>query len=309
LVLLAAQSAYLVWAGIGLNTYSSHAFPVTPAVAELKRLVGNKLLALDGPNGHDVTMWTGAGIYPEVNIGYQIRELAVHDPVTPPAYFNTWPDQAATANAGLGNNIFAPAVTSATLARFYGASYILATDKRHPKGTQLITRISVPIGGTVQLYRVPGAAQFSFAAGTSAQVVSATQTGNASWQLKVRAPRPSTLTLRLTYLPGWHVDADGRALAVHEIDGLFLSATVPAGAHTIVVSYWPNDLTAGFAIALAAIALLLVGSAAELTLERRRRSPRRPQEPVLALEVRPEEVHTEGGGGSPEVVRGPGLEG
>ena len=155
-VLLAAQSAYLVWAGIGLNSYSSSAFPVTRSVAELQRLVGNKLLALDGPNSRDVTMWTGDGIYPEVNIGYQIRELAVHDPVTPPAYFKTWPDAAATANYGLGNNIFAPSVPSAAVARFYGASYVLATYKRVPKGTKLVATIAVPIGGTLKLYSVPG---------------------------------------------------------------------------------------------------------------------------------------------------------
>lgn len=270
-VLLAAQSAYLVWAGIGLNSYSSSAFPVTKAVAELQQLVGNKLLALDGPNSKDVTLWTGAGIYPEVNIGYQIRELAVHDPVTPPAYFTTWPKPAATASAGLGNNIFAPAVTSAALARFYGASYVLATSKRVPKGTKLVATIPVPIGGTVKLYSVPGAAQFSFASGSTAQVVSARQTGDATWRLAVHVPARSTLTLRLTYLPGWHIAADGHALSVHKIDGLFLSAAVPPGTSTIVVNYWPSDLTASFAIALAAIALLSAVSAAELTLLRRRR--------------------------------------
>ena len=77
--------------------------------------------------------------------------------------------------------------------------------------------------------------------------------------------------MRLTYLPGWHIAADGHALSVHKIDGLFLSAAIPPGTRTIVVNYWPNDLTAGFAIALAAIALLSAVSAAELTLPRRRR--------------------------------------
>jgi hypothetical protein len=268
-VLLAAQSAYLVWAGIGLNTYSSNAFPVTGAVAELQRLVGNKLFALDGPNGGDVTRWTGDGIYPEVNIGYQIRELAVHDPVTPPAYFKTWPDAAATANYGLGNNIFAPSVTSAALARFYGASYVLATYGRVPKGTKLVATIAVPIGGTLKLYSVPGAAQFSFPAGSSARVVSAHQTGNATWRLAVEVPTRSTMTLRLTYVPGWHVEADGRALAVHKLDGLFVGAVIPPGTRTLVVNYWPSDLTAGFALALAVIALLGVVAAAELTRLRR----------------------------------------
>ncbi len=269
-VLLAAQSAYLVWAGIGLNSYSSNAFPVTGPVAELQRLVGNKLLALDGPNSRDVTLWTGAGIYPEVNIGYQIRELAVHDPVTPPAYFKTWPDAAATANYRLGNNIFAPAVTSAALARFYGASYVLATSKRVPKGTKLVATIAVPIAGTLKLYSVPGAAQFSFPPGSSARVVSADRTGNATWRLAVEVPTRSTMALRLTYVPGWHIEADGRALAVQKLDGLFVGAVIPPGTRTIVVNYWPSDLTAGFAVALAAITLLGVLSAAELTRLRRR---------------------------------------
>ncbi len=269
-VLLAAQSAYLVWAGIGLNSYSSNAFPVTSAVAELQRLVGNKLLALDGPNSRDVTLWTGAGIYPEVNIGYQIRELAVHDPVTPPAYFKTWPDASATANYGLGNNIFAPAVTSAALARFYGASYVLASSKRVPKGTKLVATIAVPIGGTLKLYRVPGAAQFSFPPGSSARVLSADRTGNAQWRLAVEVPTRSTMTLRLTYVPGWHSEANGQALPVHKLDGLFLSAVIPPDTRTIVVNYWPSDLTGGFAAALAAIALLGAVSAAELTPLRRR---------------------------------------
>ena len=97
------------------------AVPCYPGGGRLQQLVGNNLLALDGTNKHDVTLWSGVGIYPEVNIGYGIRELAVHDPVIPPAYYRTWPSQAATLNAGLGNNFFAPAVGSATRARYYGA--------------------------------------------------------------------------------------------------------------------------------------------------------------------------------------------
>ncbi len=154
LLLLAAQSAYLVWAGIGVNSFAARPFPATAPVTELQRLVGNNLLALDGTNKHDVTLWSGVGIYPEVNIGYGIRELAVHDPVIPPAYFRTWPDQAATANAGLGNNFFAPAVGSATRARYYGAPFILAAPGSVPKGAQLVAKLEVPLAGTLTLYRV-----------------------------------------------------------------------------------------------------------------------------------------------------------
>ena len=277
LALLAAQSAYLVWAGIGLNSYSSAPFPVNQAVADLQRIVGNRLVALDGPNEADVTMWTGTGLYPEVNVGYKIRELAVHDPVMPPGYFKTWPVPGATARAGLGNNVFVPAVTSAAEARHYGASFILASLGRVPTGTHFVTSL-----GTAPyrlfLYRAPGAAQFSFAPGSQAGVLSATQVGNSTWHLAVRAPRASALTLRVTYLPGWHVSADGRPLSVREVGGLFAGVTVPAGTRSLVVEYWPDGLTAGFALALAALCALIVAVAAERALGRRtgRRKPPSP---------------------------------
>jgi hypothetical protein len=225
LLLLAAQTAYLVWAGIGVNSYAPKPFPVSAGVAKLGRLVGNNLLALDGTNKHDVTLWSGVGLYPEVNAGYRVRELAVHDPVIPPAYFQTWPSQSSTANAGLGNNFFAPAVGSAARARYYGASFILASPGSVPKQTQFVAKIPVPLAGSLSLYRVPGAAQFTFGRGGGARVMSARQTGNSTWRLAVDVPRPSALTLHLTYFPGWHVSADGKALPVHET-GLFVGTTV-----------------------------------------------------------------------------------
>ena len=272
LLLLAAQSAYLVWAGVGVNSFAARPFPVTPAVARLQHLVGHNLLALDGTNKHDVTLWSGVGIYPEVNIGYGLRELAVHDPVIPPAYYRTWPSQAATLNAGLGNNFFAPAVGSATRARYYGAAFILASPGSVPRGTEFVTKFSVPLAGSLSLYRVPGARQFTFGGGTDARVISSTQTGNSSWRLQVHVPTASALTLRLTYFPGWHVTADGRALPVSETGGLFVGSTIPAGTRTITVNYWPEGLTAGFALALTAIALLVIGSALVLAWPGRSRS-------------------------------------
>jgi hypothetical protein len=212
------------------------------------------------------------GIYPEVNIGYGLRELAIHDPVIPPAYYHTWPSQAATLNAGLGNNFFAPAVGSATRARYYGAAFILAAPGSVPKGTQFVTKFSVPLAGSLSLYRVAGAQQFTFGGGTGARVISSTQTDNSSWRLEVNVPTASALTLRLTYFPGWHVTVDGRALPVTETDGLFVGSTIPGGTRTITVSYWPEGLTAGFALALTAIALLVIGSALVLAWPGRSRS-------------------------------------
>jgi hypothetical protein len=294
LLLLAAQSAYLVFAGVGLNSYSSRPYPVDSSVAMLKRLVGNGLVALDGPNTKDVTQWTGTGIYPEVNLGYGIRELAVHDPVLPPSYLRTWPVAAATVNDHLGDNVFVPSVGTARRARFYGAQFILASPGRQPKGAVFVAKIPAALVRYVFLYRVPGASQFSFEDGPghgaraaphdSAQVLAQAQPDNGMWRLAVRVPITSALTVRVTYLPGWHVLADGRALAVHEVDGLFVGATVPAGTRTIVVRYWPGGLSAGSALALAALGVLVLASSAEGAVRRERRTQ--------ALAPPPAPVHT-----------------
>jgi hypothetical protein len=271
LVLLAAQSAYLVLAGVGLNSYSSRPYPIDSSVAMLKRLVGDGLVALDGPNTKDVTQWTGTGIYPEVNLGYGIRELAIHDPVLPPSYLRTWPVASATVNDHLGDNVFVPSVGSATRARFYGAQFILASPGRTPKGAVFVARIPAALVKYVYLYRVPGASQFSFGPGGGARVLAQVQPDNGTWRLAVRVPKTSALTIRVTYLPGWHVLADGHALPVHEVDGLFVAATVPAGTRTVVVRYWPGGLSAGSALALAALVVLVLAWSAEEARQRKRR--------------------------------------
>ncbi len=244
LVLLAAQSVYLVLAGVGLNSYSSRPYPVDGNMATLQRLVGNGLVALDGANTKDVTQWTGTGIYPEVNLGYGVRELAIHDPVLPPSYLRTWPVAAATVDDRLGDNVFVPSVGSATRARFYGAQFILASPGRRPRGAVFVTRIPAALVKYVFLYRVPGATQFSFGPASSGNGQSGSAPGRVGWRrpdpgpvpdperhvaAHRPAPVPSALTARVTYLPGWHVLADGRDLPVHEVDGLFVGATVPGG--------------------------------------------------------------------------------
>ena len=293
LVLLAAQSAYLVLAGVGLNSYSSRPYPVDSKIATLQRLVGDGLVALDGPNTKDVTQWTGTGIYPEVNLGYGVRELAIHDPVLPPSYLRTWPVAAATVNDRLGDNVFVPSVGSATRARFYGAQFILASPGRRPRGAVFVTKIPAALVKYVLLYKVPGAAQFSFGQSSSglsssgqdegARVLAQSQPQNGTWRLAVRVPKASALTARVTYLPGWHVLADGHVLPVHEVDGLFVGATVPAGTRTIVVRYWPGGLSTGFALAMAAAVVLVLAASAEEARRRAGATPGGPgHEPMVA---------------------------
>ena len=127
---------------------------------------------------------------------------AVHDPVIPPAYFLTWPDQDATRNAGLGKNL-SPRPSGRRPGRaITGPLYILVAPGSVPKGTRLVARFKVPLARSLYLYRVPGAAQFTFGANTEAKIVSARQTGNASWRLNVDVPTTSALTLHLSTSPG-----------------------------------------------------------------------------------------------------------
>ena len=167
-----------------------------------------------------------------------------------------WP--AATVNDRLGDNVFVPSVGSAQRARFYGAQFILASPGRRPEGAVLVAKIPAALVKYVFLYRVPGASQFSFGPSSSGRSSSGAGEG-----ARVR-PSPSR---ERDVAPGRAgaegVGADGAGdvparlarpgrwacLPVHEVDGLFVGATVPAGTRTIVVRYWPGGLSTGFALA------------------------------------------------------------
>ncbi len=265
--LLAAQGAFLLFAGVGINSYAATAYPVTPAVAELQADVGTQLLGLDGPNlacpppGPQpfcgVRDWTGTGFYPLMNVPYGIDELGLHDPTVPQAYFESWPVPNEQQNTPLNLNLFVPQVNTVALAHRYGVKYVLVhPGVPAPAGMRLVATLS-NAGATMGLYEVPGSSRFSF--GDPAGVVtSVAHPGDATYDLKVRVAQPSRLVLRVTDVSGWHATADGKALAISRYDSALMSVVVPAGTRTIVLHYWPNRLTLGFALALAALAVLVI---------------------------------------------------
>ena len=113
--LVGAQGAFLVLAGVGINSYAATSYPVTPPVAMVEHLVGDHLLGSDV--GSDtcagtvpgqvcgVRSWAGIGFYPDINLGYGIAELAVHDPLISKAYFNSWPVADAGQGRGRGQRV------------------------------------------------------------------------------------------------------------------------------------------------------------------------------------------------------------
>ncbi|MGP8162637.1 MAG: YfhO family protein [Acidimicrobiales bacterium] len=269
--LVSGQAAFLLFAGVGMNSYFTTAFPTTPAVATVQRTVGSGLLALDGSNVScgtaaptaarapcGVRQWLGIGFLPNIQLGYAVDELAMHDPTIPQSYFTSWPVPD-SGQVFAGNlQLFSPAINSLALARRYGVSYVLVgPGDPVPSGMTALSRIPIGHGAHLTLAKVPDSARFTFLAPASrAEVLSARHPGDASYSLQVRVAKPAELVLRITYEPGWHVTADGRPLAVHRYEGSFLAVTVPAGAHTIVAHYWPRDLTYGIVLALLALLVL-----------------------------------------------------
>jgi hypothetical protein len=244
--LLLAQAAFLLFAGVGINTYGHRAYPQTPATTALEHSIGGGLLGIDTTNNGNYGTWNGVGFYPNVNIGYRVREFAGHDPALPKEYFD----------ADLGTHSYAtgfllPSFGSAALAREYGVSFILAQPLLRPVGTIPLMKL-----GLETLYRVPGAARFTVADPTAGSVLAAHRTSDRSWRIRVAVDRPATLVLRVTYLPGWHAVMDGHPVTVHRFDGVMAAVTVPAGTHVVSLDYWPRLMTVGIALALAAVVAL-----------------------------------------------------
>lgn len=143
-------------------------------------------------------------------------------------------------------------------------------------------RFVAPIGGE-SLWRVPGSARFSFA-GTVDHVTAARAVGDATWALSLAAPHAGRLIVRLTAVPGWHARIDGRPARLRPYLGVMQSLSVPAGAHTVRLWYWPRRFTYGLLLA----ALATAGLGGWLLAGRRSRDRRRAKEgTVLARLARP----------------------
>jgi hypothetical protein len=271
--LVSGQAAFLVFASIGVNSYFTTAFPVTPAVRTVQRVVGSDLVASDGVNVScaatpnptvnpcGIRSWLGIGFIPNMQIGYGIDELAMHDPTIPQSYFTSWPVPDAGQIFAGNLQFFSPSINSLALARRYGVGYVLVGPGLPvPAGMKAVTRIPVRFSKKAYLVlaRVPDAPRFTFPAAAGDEVVSARHPGDASYVLTVRVEKASKLVLRITCVPGWHVTADGRPLEVRCYEGSFLVVKVPAGVHTITAQYWPRDLTIGIVLALLALLALVL---------------------------------------------------
>lgn len=267
-VLAGGEAAFLLFSGVGINSYSHNFYPETPAIARLKAIVGSELVGLDTGNPTRDQAFEGVGFFPEVNLGYEVNEYAGHDPLLPQSYFTTW---AAIPGSGKGGpGFFVPDIDSATTARRYGVAWILEAPDPSlgaPAGARYVATVAGE-----RLYAVPGAARFGFV-GVAASRDRVTATAHpvaSTWTVRVRAPVRAELVVRITDVPGWHATVDGHAVVLGTPDGLMMQVSVAPGTHTIHLWYLPSRFVDGLFIAL--IVLLAFAVAGILPLVLRGRS-------------------------------------
>ncbi len=292
--LLVCEALFLVAAGSIQIASSPNGFPPTPAVAKLQHAVGSSIVATG-------STYCTIGIVADANIGYQVQEVNVYDPIVPKSYFTAWQREGKSSSGLKSFNLFCPSVTTAGQARLLGAAYVLEpVGTPGPAGATFVTELKVPRTKSVQaayqgiplpnagdinedLYRVPGAARATLiplrsmnaalpqsdASGTPVRV---DDSNPARWSLSTNASTPTVLRLHLSDVPGWHASIDGRPLRLESLAGFMLQARIPPGRHHIELSYWPSTFTAGLLLALVTAIALAVALGVDVV--RRARSVR-----------------------------------
>ncbi len=271
-LVLSFESIFLVAAGGYVWTASSQGAEATPAVRHLQRVVGSSVVGLGAPS-------SSVGILANANVLFGIHEYSVYDPLLPTAYYSSWQKLTGSLGGYPTLSSFSPTITSASLARLFGISYVLEPDGAPgPSGSTYVTNV-----GKEGLFKVPGAGfatvtPLHHVSPSAAKIVhTVTHSGPASWRIVVHAKDAQDLRLRLTNVPGWNATIDGRPLGLRPYKGIMLHATVPAGDHVVTVRYWPSSFTAGLVLA----ALGVIGSVVALAIgpirrRRRRRALGRP---------------------------------
>ena len=259
-LLLTCETGFLVFAVPPLWSASPSIYSVSPINVALQRAVGSSVVGFGAPYCFPYPL----GILPDINVIYRVHEFSVYEPLTPLAYFRSW--KAATGSEAFGKprttDIFCPAVTTAVVARRFGVGFV--TEARGTPGPQGAV-FDEKVGGE-DLYRIPGSAAATLTSlGTSGDLpapdvagtpVAVSHPDPSTWKLDTNSAASQVLRLHLTDVPGWHGTIDGRQLHLQRFSGVMIEARVPAGRHSIEVSYWPITFSVGIVLAASSGALL-----------------------------------------------------
>ena len=289
LVFLAVESTFLIMSGASLATPTQSFVSTTPAISALKRTVGTSLVAIGAgsclPFGGPIE----AGILPEANDLYGIREFSLYDPLLPKEYYTSW--ARVSGQPTLAHplaSVFCPAITTAREARVYGIGYVLEpAGAVGPVGGKYVAMV-----GSEQLYRMPGASLATLtpigdgpglpAVDSPGTAVPVSEPEPGHWNMTTTSGSANVLRLRITDVPGIQATIDGRPLTLETYAGIMVQARIPAGTHQIDVAYRPVLFT--FGVIIAGITLVGLALAVGLTTERARRrgqsNDREPRDPL-----------------------------
>jgi hypothetical protein len=267
--LVGVQAAWLLFSGVGLNTWTSVGYRHYPATTQLSRIVGRSVVGLDGQYPGSPKTWPRLGFYPNINIVYGVAEFAAHDPLLPASFARAFPVPPRHRRAAPSlSALDMPHIASAALARKLGIAYLLVQPGFPiPAGTTLVATISGE-----RLVRVGGAERFSFVPGGGGRVTGWSQPVDNRWVIHVDAPSPApasrVLVLRLTRVPGFSASAGGRSLPLRRFGAFEMAVTVPRGVSTVTVTYWPGRFTDGLVVAGVAVVVLALWCAVPLVRRR-----------------------------------------
>jgi hypothetical protein len=104
-------------------------------------------------------------------------------------------------------------------------------------------------------------------AGSDQDRVTVAALGTNRMSLTCSAAAPRFLVLSEMYFPGWQAEVDGTPTPIYRTNYLFRGVVVPAGAHTVTLTYRPRSVLVGAAVSGFALAVALV----VLVARRRRR--------------------------------------
>jgi hypothetical protein len=110
-------------------------------------------------------------------------------------------------------------------------------------------------------------------------------TGPQAARVEFEAADDSILVVRNSYDPNWHAKVDGEEVEVLPADGFVQAIPVPAGRHTVVLTF--DDPWIGYGLAGTGLTLVVLVSAA-LVLRRRSRITNHPMTPAREAQATPE---------------------
>ena len=243
---------------------TSSPYKPTAAVIALQRYVGSSLVGL-GVNSEDFG-GLGLGLAPDTSIDFGIHEFAEYDPIAPLSYFKVWGRFNGTASGVPGVYDFIPGIPSATVARRYGVSYVLArAGVSGPSGSTFVAHL-----GSENLFHIPGAATATLVPASSSNAwpsidargtpVSAKWPSPSQVRIVTDSRSPQVLRLRIASFPGWKATIDGKMLPLATYLSMMLQARIPPGNHVIELRYWPTRFSEGLVIAAVTVLALLVAS-------------------------------------------------